>query len=517
VVLYVLLAVCALAGAALRFWILGNAPINSDEATAGLIAHQILHGHSYAFFWGQGYGGVEPYALAAVFWAAGQSPLTLDLTPTLLALVGAILVWRIGRRLFPQPAGLVAAVISWIWAESSLWNSTRESGYHEVCMVLGLVVLLQAVRIVQSARTRNGDRWVDWVVLGAAAGLGVWASPEIVYVAVPAGLVVLLSLRGRSAGQVAGRALSAASAAVLGALPLLWDTVGGHGGGLPASPASYPSRLGTFFSHVLPMVLGLRVEGAGQWEGGRLFGAAVSVLLLVAVVAGAVLLVAIDSDALVLGLTVALYPFLYAAFPTAWFWNDGRYAIGLSPVLALVAAGVLWQLLRPPVAAWTACAVLVAALVSTLVAFDAGYGALSHPDRLAHWSSNPNSAVTSLAVRLRDEGVSHAYAGYWVANDLTFLSSGSIVADAVGESRNPPGAATGAARSRSAWIFVRPQSTALAAAQLGSATDLDPGTVSEAELIAWLDAHHTGYTRRTDGAFSVIVPDGDVRPSQVSG
>jgi hypothetical protein len=113
--------------------------------------------------------------------------------------------------------------------------------------------------------------------------------------------------------------------------------------------------------------------------------------------------------------------------------------------------------------------------------------------------------------------VSHAYAGYWVANDLTFLSSGSIVADAVGESRNPPGAATGAARSRSAWIFVRPQSTALAAAQLGSATDLDPGTVSEAELIAWLDAHHTGYTRRTDGAFSVIVPDGDVRPSQVSG
>ena len=38
------------------------------------------------------------------------------------------------------------------------------------------------------------------------------------------------------------------------------------------------SRLGTFFTHVLPMILGLRVEGAGLWEGGEAFGVIVYAL-----------------------------------------------------------------------------------------------------------------------------------------------------------------------------------------------------------------------------------------------
>ena len=47
-------------------------PITSDEAVGGLIANQILHGHTYAFFWGQPFGGVEPYAVAAPssWWVA---------------------------------------------------------------------------------------------------------------------------------------------------------------------------------------------------------------------------------------------------------------------------------------------------------------------------------------------------------------------------------------------------------------------------------------------------------------
>lgn len=71
----------------LRVWLLGNAPMNSDEATAGLVAHQIAHGHTYAFYWGQSCGGVEPYVLALTFLVFGQSPFVLNATPALLALV----------------------------------------------------------------------------------------------------------------------------------------------------------------------------------------------------------------------------------------------------------------------------------------------------------------------------------------------------------------------------------------------------------------------------------------------
>ena len=116
------------------------------------MAREIARGHFFAFYWGQSYGGVEPYVLALSFIVAGQSPLTLDGTPVVLALIGSLVVWRIGLHLFRSPAALVAAVLSWIWSESTLWNSTKEYGFHEACAVLGLVVLLQAVRIVGGSR-----------------------------------------------------------------------------------------------------------------------------------------------------------------------------------------------------------------------------------------------------------------------------------------------------------------------------------------------------------------------------
>ena len=225
---YALVIVCGavfLVGLLVRLWILGNAPMNSDEATAGLVAHQILHGHTYAFYWGQDYGGVETYLLALNFAVFGQSPFVLDVTPALLALVTMILVWRIGLRLLQPAAAVVAAVLSWVWCESTLWNSTRESGFREANVVFGLILLLQALRIVQQVRTKGSDRLVQWAILGAAAGLGFWASPEIVYFVVPAGVMVAISWRGRSLLDVGTRLAIVAGTAFIGMFPWIWTTL----------------------------------------------------------------------------------------------------------------------------------------------------------------------------------------------------------------------------------------------------------------------------------------------------
>ena len=439
IALTVVLVVVGVVGVLLRLWLLGNAPMNSDEATAGLVAHQVLQGHTYAFFWGQGYGGVEPYLLAAAFSLFGESPFVLNATPAFLALVSSVLVWRIGLRLFPAPAAAVAGILSWVWSESSVWNSVRETGLHQVCVTLGLVVVLQAVRIRQNMVGRDAGRTADWVIFGAAGGLGFWASPEIVYFAVPSLVVVALGLRGRSMRQVLVRLSAALAAAVVGALPWIWASIETHSAGVPPSPVSYSSRLTTFVTHVLPMLLGLRVEGAGVWEGGRTLGLVVYLALLVLLVASVVLIAVRVPDARILVLALVLFPFLYAAFPTSWFWNDGRYALALSPLLALLFAGGLWQILRPRAAPWGACAVLLVATVSTLVAFNDGYGALGSSRQLTVFSSNPNPAITALSNRLSGLGVTRAYVGYWVANDLTLVSANRVTALAVGLSRNPPG------------------------------------------------------------------------------
>jgi hypothetical protein len=70
-----------------------------------------LHGYFSAFYWGQHYGGGEPYAVAAVFALFGQSAFTLGLTPVLLDAVAAALVFALGRRLFSPAVGLGAAVL----------------------------------------------------------------------------------------------------------------------------------------------------------------------------------------------------------------------------------------------------------------------------------------------------------------------------------------------------------------------------------------------------------------------
>ena len=515
---YALTIVCGVlivVGVLLRVWLLGNAPMNSDEATAGLVAHQIAHGHTYAFYWGQSYGGVEPYVLALNFLVFGQSPFMLNATPALLALVGSVLVWRIGLRLFRPAAAVVAAVLSFIWSESSLWNSTREYGLHEVTMVLGLVLLLEALRIAQKARDEGADRLIDWAILGAAGGLGFWASPEIVYFAVPVAVMVALSLQQRSLLDAGTRGALAVGTAFIGMLPWIWATATRTGSGIPASPVTYLSRLGTFFSHVLPMVLGLRVEGVGLWEGGHVFGVVVYVLLIAFVVSSAVLLVLRRPDAWVLVLALALYPFLYAAFPTSWFWNDGRYGLSLTPILSLVIAGGLWQMVRPAVAAWVASALLVLACVSTLIAFNDGYGAIGRPSELTSFTANPNTEVTALADELDRLGITHAYAGYWVANDLTFISNGRVTALALNEGRNPPGA-TNAGVKDVAWVFVPDASVGAVSAQTGSVADLDPGTITETQLTAWLTAHGVPFQRHTVRGFDVIVPERSVSPADVT-
>ncbi len=95
-----------LIGLFLRIWILGREPWAEDTALPALMARQILHGHFFAPYWGQNCGGVKPYVVAAMFALFGQSSFTLGLTPVVLDSIAAILVWRIGRRLFGSTVGV---------------------------------------------------------------------------------------------------------------------------------------------------------------------------------------------------------------------------------------------------------------------------------------------------------------------------------------------------------------------------------------------------------------------------
>ncbi len=518
--LLVAVLACLAVALFLRVWLLGHAGLNSDEAVVGLNALQIRHGHFSAFVWSQTYGGVEPYVVALMFGVFGSSPLVLNTTPVLLAVVAAAVVWRIGLRLFPPVAAITAATLTFVWPESSLWNSTKEYGYHEIGLVIGLLVLWEAVRIVQTAKNDGKDVVRDWVLLGLAMGIGWWATPETLYFTLPAAVVVALSLRAHRGVGIGTRVVAVVIGVVVGALPWVVASlrvgVAAFGTKTP-SPVSYSGRLSTFFTHALPMLLGLRIEGAGQWEVSPVLGGLLVALLLAGLVAAMVTVAVRVPDARVLVASLVLFPFLYAVFPTSWFWNDGRYGIALAPIVSLVGIGAIWQLPRARAARWICVAILAAAVVSTVVAIDAGYGGISQVASLSDWRANPNSAVTTLSAKLQALGVRHVYAGYWVAYDLAFVSAGRIQVAPIVNDRDPSESEAVAKATRAGWVFVPPANVGEIAGQVASTTGLDPGVVDEASLEAWLTAKGIRFRTATAGPFLLVLPDRNTWPKALLG
>lgn len=514
VALGVIVIVAVGIGVFVRFWILGNQPINGDEATPGLMAHQIIRGHPSAFYWGQDYGSGEPYVVALLFAVAGQSPFTLNLTPALLAVAAAIVVWRIGLRLFTWQAAIVAAVLTWIWGEAVVWNSVREIGFRGVTLLCGLLVVLISLRIHESLIDGRRGR-LDWIALGLVAGLGWWASPEISYFLVPSAVFIALDLRSHRHRRDLADVSLGLTAFVIGALPWIVATLRGadtfH---QQPSPEGYLSRLQLLFTHAAPIALGVRVEGAGNWLWSPSFGVAILVLMAAATV-GACVALARDPAVRILIVFLCAFPFLYAAFSATYFWNDARYVVYLTPVLSLLWIGALWRV-AGRAAQLCAAFVLVAALLSTLASFNDGYGALNSISTLTRWTANPNQAVTALGARLEADHVQSALADYWAANPLTFITDGKVLAIDPASTRNPP-ATTGVMHdAERTWVFVNPAKSGIAANALGVPGALSPNGLTLAQVESWAQAHNVSIKTSSVGPFIVVSFDRSVSTAEVA-
>jgi Dolichyl-phosphate-mannose-protein mannosyltransferase len=526
-------------GAAIRLWGLARQPLNADEAVVGLMAHEILRGHLSAFFWGQRYGGAEAYAVAGVFALFGQSPFSLGLTPVLLDAIAAILVWRIGRRLFCPTVGVLAALLFWIWPEVYVQLSILEFGFRWLALVCGLVMLLESLRITDATPMRAPlVTRADWALLGLALGVGWWSTPEIAYYALPAlGLLAFRALRCRIELSPVNVAIAFA-AAVAGAAPWLWDNVRR---GLPSlherrhSLAEFARHLRDLGTHVLPMAFGLRLRLSGAWVISPAAGQALYALVLV-VMALLVAHLVIERRALVLVAFCALSPIEYAAAPTN-SWGDGRYSVYFAPVVALLVAGaaidgaafVLGRLgagRAPGIRAEVLGSVLV---VLCALALTLGSLPRLSPYRVtplvaseASWTeshSNPNGWLAPVLSSLLGAAVHDLYAGYWVGTVLDFDSHGALTTTDLPFSRYPPYTRAVESSPRAAWLFLNPVDAARVKAETAT-TLVDPGCNSNHRgclalpiFENYLRKTGDGFETETVGDFISVLPD---RPVQIA-
>jgi hypothetical protein len=527
------IAVAAL-GLALRLWLLYHRPLNGDQAIVGLMADQIRHGHMFTFYWGQPYGGVEPYLAAAWTALVGGGPVALDALPTVLAAVSVVLLWRIGRRLVtPRYVVLAgaAALAFWVWPEVVVFNSTREQGFRGAAMTAGLGMLFLAVRL------RDTGSRSDAALLGLVAGIGWWASPEIVYFMLPAGLLVA----GRPS-QVRTDPLRTlllvGAGGVIGALPWLATNfrTGFASLRLSSSPeyvhATYLGRLSVFVRKTLPMVLGLRIPLSGAWVGGRL-GEVMYVVAWVVGAAVAVQVVRMGVRRVLRGEVIALvagvfaFPFLYAAFPATSYWQEGQYCVYLVPLLILVVVAALGTRgeaaandvvggarARPFASAGALAAVVViGAGALGVTSFDKAWLA-GHPGRfLADWGS-ANTAAELSVQRLERAGIHDAYGQYWVAYDLDYLSGTRLAVADPAIDRWVAGYYRVLRSADPAWIFFSPSGAGPASVAFSSGFP-GPNGLSEPQFLGDLRRLGIGWRIDHAGVLDAVVPSAQVVPEEV--
>jgi hypothetical protein len=505
-------------GALLRVWLVVHLPLWGDEAVTGLQARAIGSGHFTAFYWGQHYGGLEPYVAAIVLKVGGGGEPALNATPALLSALAAVLVGAItlaaGRdRLLALAAGAVA----WVWPYVVIYQSVREVGFRYATLCCGLTAVLCAIRAYQRRAGRP-----TFLLLGLALGLGWWASAEIAYFAVPA--LVLGVGWWRTASRPHDRAGApgnggkphrwwslglVACGGVLGSLP--WWYANAHTGfasvregALPANGGvTYGAKLSVFFQDMLPMQLGLRNVLRGTWVGGPVVGKtlyAVVLVLVAAAVARAAWLSVREVGRLVplaLAAGVVCFPFLYAAAPGTGYWFDGRYGVYLPFLVAALLGAVLStprsvaaRGLRRGVArsdasgaehdgdttdavhrraragslTLAALGIVGAACLTVAAAHTAGVPA--SPAFFSGWR-NGDAPMQRVVDAMRAHHITDAYGDYWTAYDLDFLSHGEpLVSPSVLDVTRSTSIAAGVASSADpAWLFFAPGETAAAATE----------------------------------------------------
>jgi len=221
-----------------------------------------------------------------------------------------------------------------------------------------------------------------------------------------------------------------------------------------------------------------------------------------------------------IGVSLLVFPLLYAAQPGTWYWQDGRYIVFLSPLLALALVAAtepvaralgpprFSALLRPPTTAlllMTSAVVLVGVL--TIVTFTQNND-VSLRSFTSGWA-DPNGSVDHAITTLEAHGVRAGFADYWVAYKIDLLARGGMtITPAPGDvdrSKSIDAQVNGVPDQ--AWLFVPPNQLPVGYIQFSSSPVIvGPRAITEPLFLGALE--HLGVAHRSihAGLLDAVIP-----------
>lgn len=216
----------------------GNAvqslPGVEDQISYDMLARQLLAGHGFTFpvnWWPVTQAG-EPTAhwsflytlyLAAVYGLFGAEPVLARLIQAVVAgILLPWLTWRVGRRIFDDRVGLVAAALSAVYIYFFYYAGALMT---ETFYIISILWTLDCALRIAAAGPAGTKRWLPWLELGLAMGVAILLR-QLFMLVVPVVLLWLWWLALRNDRRLAvSRALLArlaGSVAVIALLILPW-------------------------------------------------------------------------------------------------------------------------------------------------------------------------------------------------------------------------------------------------------------------------------------------------------
>jgi hypothetical protein len=409
-------------GCGLRWWVLRSrlGYVDLDEATVGLQARW-FSARPMVFFPAQSYGGTLETTLVWILHGIGaDGPIAMKLVPALLHLVAAVIVWRIALRVIDSRTGQLAApILLWCGSGWTVWESTKERGFYGVGIVLATLLVLLAMRLVESGEMR------DVLAFGIVIGLAIWTTPLLALVALPCG--AWIAVRRPS---VIRRLPVIAAAAAGSALPwLVWNVRHGfdsleQGG---AFPLSLIDRARDGVDKVPALFVATHVpDPLAGWPESPNWSTDLptwfTLVLLVVLIGLAHHRTRARAPGLLATLIVGyltLYPLFIA---TANVRDDLRYLYFLTPWLAVAIAALLPEVSTPRGRAALTATVVAGATIGSSIALARMNGDAARPNLFL---SRPG--LESVIERLDEEGVKVAITDA-AGNQITYLSRGRIEA-----------------------------------------------------------------------------------------
>lgn len=460
-----LLVTALMAGTFVTRLIVGlHTGLDADEATTGVTAFGIIHGHLALMESDAHYlGALESYVLAPFVWLLGPSVEAIRVGMALLGALYVLALYDLGRTiLHRRSATLLLAGVGAVFPLFELTMTVKAySGYAEV-MLLGVICLTLAARIGWS---QGGNRLRNWLLLGLAVGVGLWSDVLLVVVLVPILLGLLCRAPVLGWAKTLRHAAWAAGGALVGFSPwILYNAIHGLASlDLPNYSTSIAHAVKGLVEEELPVFVGTSSECGHDtvypWVAGVSFAALVGAVLWLRRRSLSRLLHGHLTSLEPADMVLAVAPLALLSVVVGQFNGSPcqpRYLLPLAIPLAFGAALVLMAAARPR---WWMLAALIAAAYLVMASIT-GYGPTVNSNSRTKTGARIPTDPTQIVAALEADHVDVVFADYWVARPILYLSGERIDAAVYnGPIGFPSVQAEAEAAARPAWLFADGDST----------------------------------------------------------